>query len=68
MKTRKQIIELINERMKSYKYHKEHHYKELTRNMEAYTSYQVQQEMIFISDMESREYALRILLEEINEE
>lgn len=65
--TKTEIIVLIKETKNRYATEMTLAVKRLHDNVKNMTSQQAQQEMIFISDMESRAYAMTLLLEEIEE-
>ena len=61
--TKKKIIELLYEHKDLYECEAEHSRKRLLRNNP--TAQQIAKETIHMQDMESRAYAIRLLLEEI---
>lgn len=65
--TTEKIIETIKENKERYLKEASIARVKLQANMKDMTAQQIQQDMLFISDMESRSYCLFLLLEEIEE-
>ena len=63
--TTERIIETIKESKKTYLNHAKYARESLCNKMQQMTGQQIQQGMLFITDMESRAYALTLLLEEL---
>lgn len=61
------IINLIKESKALYLVHVEQARTRLKKRMDDMTSHQISTEMLYIQDMESRAYAMQLLLEEIEE-
>ena len=59
------IIEVIKESRRLYLNHAQFAREKLSKKMNNLTAQQVQTEMMYIADMESRAYALSLLLEEL---
>ena len=66
--SKEEIIKTIKESRTCYLIHVEHARKRLQDHIENMTAQQIAQETIYIQDMESRAYALMLLLEEIEEQ
>ena len=66
--TTEKIINTIKESREMYLHHAKHSREVLSNKMQLMTGQQIQQEMLFITDMESRAYALKLLLEELEVE
>ena len=64
---KEKIIQLIKESKETYLLHCSNARKKLAKNYDQMTAQQIAGETIFIQDMESRAYALSLLLEEIDE-
>ena len=64
---REEIIKKIKESRTCYLVHVEHARKIFQDNIEDMTAQQIAIETIYIQDMESRAYALTLLLEELEE-
>ena len=65
---KEEIINLIKNTRSQYLIELEHARERLHKRFEDLTSHQIEAEMEFIRDMESRAYALQLLLEEIEEQ
>ena len=68
MKTSQEIILKIKAQKELYIHEVEMARKRLKRHEDELTAQQISQEIIFIQDMESRAYAMTLLLEEIEED
>ena len=68
MKTSQEIIQKIKDQKELYIHEVEMARKRLKKHEDDMTAQQISQEVIFIQDMESRAYAMSLLLEEIEEE
>ena len=62
-----QMIKLIEETRQLYLTHVNHARRKLDAQIEHLTAQQIAQETIYIQDMESRAYALLLLIEEITD-
>ena len=67
MKTKKQILNYIHESLELYSKHAKYSREKLQKNMNDMTGQQIMIENLFIADMESRAYAMKLLLEDIEE-
>ena len=68
MKTPEQIIAIVKDNKENYLNHCAHAKAKLISQINEMTTSQIQQEMIYIADMESRAYAMFLLLEELEAE
>ena len=65
---KEEIINLIKNTRTQYLIEMEHAREKLHKKFDDYTTHQMMSQLEFIGDMESRAYALQLLLEEIEEQ
>lgn len=61
------IIQLIKEDRENYLHHANIEKESVKRHFNEMTAQQIQRSMVYIQDMESRAYAMMLLLEEIED-
>lgn len=65
--TVEKLIDFIDSMMKIYETHSQFAREKLFKRMKEMTAHQIETELMYIADMESRAYALKLLLEDIEE-